>query len=55
MPEQILADVRLHPDAEGMTQISNGKVQERAQHIEGHHSDHHREESPVHLVGQHIV
>ena len=55
MGKQILTDIRLHPDAEGMTVISHDVLQERAQQVAAEHDDHDRKESLVHLIGQHIV
>ena len=55
MPEQIPADVRLHPDAEGMPVVGHNKLQQRAQHIRHQYKHHHRKEGAVQLIGQHIV
>ena len=55
MGEQILADIRLHPDAEGVTVIGHDVVEEGAQHIAGRHQHHNPEEHAVGLVGQVVV
>ena len=55
MGKQILADIRLYPDAEDMSKIGHDKIQHAAQHIAQQHCDHNNKECPVHLVGQHIV
>ena len=53
--EQVPADVRLHPNAEGMAPVGHHELQQGSQDITAHRHSHHREEGLVQLVGQHIV
>ena len=55
MPEQIPADICLHPNAEGMAQVGHDIVQPRPQHIKGRHHRHDDEKDPEFLVGQQII
>ena len=55
MAEQIPADIRLHPDAEGMAPIAHHEAQKGAQHKGQHHNTHDDEESAVLLLGQPLV
>ena len=55
MAEQVTADVRLHPDAEGMAVIRHNIIQKRPQNIAHRHNDHDGKERAVHLVGQHLI
>ena len=53
--EQIPADVRLHPDTEGVTPIGHDIIEARPQHKGQRHNDHHREKHPVVLLRQPLV
>ena len=53
--EEILPDIRLHADAEGVAPVGDHKLQKRAQHIGQQHDPHDDEEGPVLLVGQQVV
>ena len=55
MAEQIPADIRLHPDTEGVAIICHDVVQKGTQDIAAHHRNHHSEKQLVHLPRQHIV
>ena len=55
MAEQVGADVRLHPDAEGMAVIADDVLQHRAQAVAQDHCRHDGEKGAVHGVGQHII
>ena len=55
MGKQILTDVCLHPDAEGVAEICHNKIQHRAQHIATQHDHHHGKEGFIHLPRQHII
>ena len=49
---RVEADIRLHPDAEGVAPVGHHKVQPRAQYIGRHHQRHHDEEHPELLFRQ---
>ena len=55
MSKQVLADIRFHPDAEGMAVIGHNEVQHGPQHIAANHHRHDGKECPVHLVGQQVI
>ena len=55
MAKQIPADIRLHPDAEGVAPIAHHEAQKGAQHKGQHHNTHDDEESAVLLLGQPLV
>ena len=55
MGEQVRADVRLHPDAEGMAVVGDYIVEKRAQHIAQRHRQHDEKEGSVELVGKQVV
>ena len=55
MAEQILPDVRLYPDAEGVAVICHNEVQKRAQYITDHHRRHDEKEGAEHPVGKQVI
>ena len=55
VPEQVLADVRLHPDAEGVAPVGDDIVEERPQGKRGEHDDHDGEKHPIVLLRQQII
>ena len=55
MGKQIFADIRLHPDAKGVSEVGNGVFQVGTQHIAQHHRRNDDEKGPVHLFRQYIV
>ena len=52
MVVQVAADIRLHPDAEGVAPVGHHEVQPRANYIGCHHQRHHDEEHPELLFRQ---
>ena len=55
MMEQIPADIRLHPDAEGMAPVGDDIVKPRPQHKGQRHNGHHCEKHTVVLLRQPLV
>ena len=55
MPEQISADIRLYPNAEGVAVIADDVVEEGPQQVKHHHAGHNGKENGVFFVGQQIV
>ena len=55
MGEQILTDIRLYPDAEGVTVVGDDVVEEGPEHVADDHRCHHQEEGAVQLVWQHVI
>ena len=53
--EQIRADICLHLCAKHVSQIGYHKIQQRADHITDHQSDHDYKEGSVLSPGEHIV
>ena len=53
--EQVFADVRLHPDAEGMSVVGYYIIKEGAQQVASRHRQHNQEEGAVELVREQIV
>ena len=55
MAEQVPADIRLHPDAEGVAIIADNVIQPRPQHVKRRRHQHHGKEHPELLIGQKII
>ena len=55
MPEQILPDIRLHPDTEGMTVVADDVIEKCPQDIGRRSKGHHQEKGAVQPPGEHIV
>ena len=49
---QVAADVRLHPDAEGVTPVGHHEIKPRPQQIGGHHHGHNDEKRPELPLGE---
>ena len=55
MGEQIPANVRFYPDAEGVAPVTDDIVERTAQDICRHHAGHHKEEGAVSAIGEPLV
>ena len=55
MMEQVAADIRLHPDAEGVAPVGDDVVQSCPQHKGQRHHRHGDKEHPVVLLRQPVV